>query len=78
MSTPKLTIAAEGNPYFTEMLGEFIKDAKAGKTRGIALVSIDGDKIFTDWVTSDGTGICEMVGAVEVLKTDMVDRMREE
>lgn len=77
LTKPNLKIAAEGNPYFVEALEEFMKDAKEGKTRGLALVSIDGDKIYTDWVTSDGTGVCELVGAVEILKTDMVDRMRD-
>ena len=76
MTNDNLKVIAEGNPYFVEALEEFMKDAKEGKTRGLALVSIDGDKIYTDWITSDGTGVCELVGAVEVLKTDMMERMK--
>lgn len=72
----ELKVVAEGNPFFVEMLEEFMKDAKKGSTRAIGLVSIDGDKIFTDWVTSDGTGLCELSGAVDVLKADLLDKMR--
>lgn len=72
----ELKVVAEGNPYFREMLEEAMRDAAGGKVTAMALVYIQNDKIYTDWVKSCGTSICEILGAIQVLNTELIERMR--
>lgn len=76
MSKPELKIIEGGNPYLSESLLDFLNDAREGKIRGLCIVALQGDQIYTDWVKSDGTSVCELLGSVEVLRQELVEAMR--
>ena len=63
--------------HFVEMFENYVKEAKAGRMRGVALVILDQDDIATDYATSRGTGLCELVGTLEVLKNELLEGMRK-
>ena len=69
-------VEGEGNPYYREMLEELDKVQKDGKVRGAALVTIEGEQIFCDWVKNDGTSLSELLGAVVVLQQDLLEKMK--
>lgn len=69
-------VEGEGNPYYREMIEELEKVQKEGKVRAAALVTIEGETIFCDWVKNDGTSLCELLGAVVVLQQDLLEKMK--
>lgn len=63
-------------PYIVESLEETLDIAREGAIRSLAMVYMVGDKVFTDYVKGDGTTLTEMIGCVEIMRTELVEAMR--
>lgn len=70
-------IDTNGNPYYSQACDTIVKLQKEGNIRGMAVVYITkDDRIFTDYIRSNGTSVCELTGAVSILHTEMIEKMR--
>lgn len=72
----ELKIVKDEAPNFTEALAAAYDTACAGEMNSLVLVYTVGDKVYTEYVKGDGTTITEMIGAVEIARTELVDAMR--
>lgn len=65
----------KGTPVFREQLDGIAQSVKDGSVRACAIVSIEGDDIFTDYATAHGTSLCELLGAVEILRAKIASQL---
>lgn len=72
---PKLEVVGGGNPHFVDALKDYMRHQEHGELRGMAIVALKGDQIITDYVKSDGTTLTELLGAVEIIRQDLIDAM---
>lgn len=71
-----IKIVKNEEPLVVECLSEVIETARKRKLQGLCMVYIIDDKIYTDYVKGDGTSITELIGCVEVMRTELIEAMR--
>lgn len=69
-------VEEKGHKHFVEVLEDLRKSIAENKIRGIAIVTLEQDLVYTDIVASDGTSISEVLGAIEVLKYEALMQMK--
>lgn len=71
-----LELVKDEAPDFVDALAQAYELASAGNMSSLVIVYTMDDKVYTDYVKGDGTTITEMIGAVEIARTELVDAMR--
>lgn len=64
-------IAAKPNQDIVEEIERLLADAKAGKVQGIAVAEIITGAEFSVWFERGETSILSLLGAAEMLKTEV-------
>lgn len=72
-----LKVVKDEQPFVVEVLSETLELAKEQRVRALCMVYMIGDKVYTDYVKGDGTTITEMIGCIEIARTELVEAMRE-
>lgn len=72
-----LKVVKDEEPFVVDVLTETLELAKTQKIRALCLVYIIGDKVYTDYVKGDGTSLTEMIGCVEIAKTELMESMKK-
>ena len=72
-----LKVVKDEQPFVVEVLSETLKLAKEQRVRALCMVYMIGDKVYTDYFKGDGTTITEMIGCIEIARTELVEAMRE-
>jgi hypothetical protein len=63
-------------PHAFEVLNDVLLLSKEKRISGLCLVYIVDDKVYTDYVKSDGTSILELVGCVEIMRAELIEGIR--
>lgn len=71
-----LKIVKDEEPFVVDVLTETLEIAKTEKIRALCMVYMIGDRVYTDYVKGDGTPLTEMIGCVEIARTELVEAMR--
>ena len=71
-----LKVVKDEQPFVVEVLSETLKLAKEQRVRALCMVYMIGDKVYTDYFKGDGTTITEMIGCIEIARTELVEAMR--
>lgn len=72
-----LKVVKDEQPFVVEVLSETLELAKEQRVRALCMVYMIGDKVYTDYFKGDGTTITEMIGCIEIARTELVEAMRE-
>lgn len=72
-----IKLVKDEEPFVIQSLQDAIDVARKGNIRSLAMVYMQDDKVFTDYVKCDGTTITEMIGCVEIMRTELVEAMRK-
>ena len=73
----KLSVVENENPHYSESINDLMNMMKEGRIKGFVLSAITEDGyVYTDWVKSDGITMTELIGCNEVLKQELIDKMR--
>lgn len=65
------SVSVEPNKDIIDELERAIEDAKAGRLQGIAVAELNGSGVFSTWFERGSTSILSLLGAVEMLKTEV-------
>lgn len=71
-----LQLVKDEPPNFVEALEHALEMARGGKMNCLTIVYTIDDKIYTEYVKGDGTTLTEMIGCVEIARTELVEAMR--
>lgn len=63
-------------PYVVETFEHNLEIARSTKIRGLCLVYMIEDKVYTEYVKGDGTTFMELIGCLEIMRTELVEAMR--
>lgn len=62
--------------YVVETFENNLEIARSTKIRGLCLVYMIDDKVYSEYVKGDGTTIPELIGCLEIMRTELVEAMR--